>query len=183
MVSTNSSKIAGLLESVKSHGRKPQSLYFDHIRFGLNFKMNDLEASIGLSQIPEFWNIFNKRKENLYYLLNKIKDLEKFAYFNLEERHEVVCPHAFTITLKDPKYNLRALYKHLEDNSIKCKRNFGSMPTQHKAFEFLGYKLGDFPEAEYVGDNGLHFGIHQYLNKDDLDYISEKLHEYFSKFK
>jgi dTDP-4-amino-4,6-dideoxygalactose transaminase len=182
MVSTNSAKISGLLDSVKSHGRKPGSLYFDHIRFGLNFKMNDLEASIGLSQINDFWNIFNKRKENLYYLLDKLKDLEKFAFFNSEEEYEVVCPHAFSVTLKDRKYNLNELYKFLESNSIKCKRNFGSMPTQHKAFEFLGYKLGDFPEAEYVGNNGLHFGIHQYLKEDDLDYISDKLHEYFSRF-
>lgn len=182
MVSTNSTKIAGLLESVRSHGRKPNSLYFDHIRFGLNFKMNDLEASIGLSQIQDFWKIFDKRKENLYYLLQKLKDLQKFAFFNLEEEYEVVCPHAFEITLKDPKYNLPALYKFLMDNSINCKRTFGSMPTQHKAFEFLGYKLGDFPEAEYVGDNGLHFGIHQYLSKEDLDYVSDKLHEYFKQF-
>ncbi|MEM0465187.1 MAG: DegT/DnrJ/EryC1/StrS family aminotransferase [Candidatus Pacearchaeota archaeon] len=182
MVSTNSSKLAGLLESIKSHGRKPGSLYFDHIRFGLNFKMNDLEAAIGLSQIPDFWNIFNKRKENLYYLLNKLKDLEKFAFFNLEEAHEVTCPHAFSIVLKDPKYNLNDLYNFLEENSIMCKRNFGSMPTQHKAFEFLGYKYGDFPEAEYVGSNGLHFGIHQYLTFEDLDYISEKIHKYFERF-
>lgn len=182
MVSTNSSKMAGILESVKSHGRKPETLFFDHIRYGLNFKMNDLEASIGLSQIPHFWEIFNKRKENLYYLLEKFKDLEKYAYFNLEEDHEVVCPHAFSITLKDPKYDLKKFHDYLLKNEINCKRNFGCMPTQHKAFEFLGHKLGDFPEAEYVGDNGLHFGIHQYLSKEDLDYISEVVHEYFKDF-
>jgi dTDP-4-amino-4,6-dideoxygalactose transaminase len=56
------------------------------------------------------------------------------------------------------------------------------MPTQHKAFEFLGHRLGEFPEAEYVGNNGLHFGIHQYLTKDDLDFVSDLLYFYFSKF-
>ena len=182
MVSTNNEKISDLLQSIKSHGRKPHSLYFDHRRLGLNFKMNDLEASIGLPQIEDFWKTFNKRKDNLYYLLEQTKDLQKFAYFNLEDKNEIVCPHAFSVTLKNPKYNLKKLYKFLEDNSIKCKRNFGSMPTQHKAFKFLGHELGEFPEAEYVGDNGLHFGIHQYLSKKDLDYVSDKLHKYFKKF-
>jgi dTDP-4-amino-4,6-dideoxygalactose transaminase len=182
MVSTDNEKIAQLLESVKSHGRKPGSIYFDHLRFGLNFKMNDLEASIGLPQIDDFWKTFNLRKANMYYLLNKLKDLKKFAFFNLEEDHEIVCPHAFSVILKDPKYNLDKLYAFLENNSIKCKRNFGSMPTQHKAFEFLGHRLGEFPEAEYVGNNGLHFGIHQYLTKDDLDFVSDLLYFYFSKF-
>lgn len=181
MVSTNNDKIAKILASTRNHGR--EGLYFDHIRFGLNSKMNDMEASIGMEQIYELWNTFKKRKDNLYYLLEKLKDLNDFAYFNLEEESDVISPHAFSVTLKDPKYDYKALYKFLEENSIKCKRNFGSNPTQHKTFGFLDYKLGDFPEAEYVGDNGLHFGIHQFLSGEDLDYISDILHKYFEKFK
>lgn len=182
MISTNREGIASILRSIKSHGRRPDSIYFDHERYGLNFKMNDLEASIGLPQIEEFWETFNKRKRNLSYLLGKVKDLEEFAFFNREEDYEVICPHAFSVTLRDPEYNYNELYKFLEDNSIMCKRNFGSMPTQHKAFAFLGYKSGEFPEAEYVGNNGLHFGIHQYLTMEDLDYASEILHKYFKAF-
>ena len=32
--------------------------------------------------------------------------------------------------------------------NIHHKRNFGSIPTQHRAFADMGYKLGDFPNAE-----------------------------------
>lgn len=71
------------------------------------------------------------------------------------------------------------MYKFLESNGIQCKTLFGSLPTQHKAFEFLGYRKGDFPIAEYVGENGLHFGIHQYLSNNDLTYISNVLEKYF----
>ena len=180
MLSTNNEQIAKILRSTSDHGR--EGIYFDHIRFGLNSKMNDLEASVGLEGLEEFWQTFNKRKDNLYYLLNKLSDLKKFAYFNLEEENDTISPHAFSITLKDPKYNYKALYSCLEDNSVRCKRNFGSIPTQHKAFAFLNHKLGEFPEAEYIGDNGLHFGIHRYLSKEDLDYVSDLLHKYFEKF-
>ena len=58
-------------------------------------------------------------------------------------------------------------------------QNLKDIDSIFKLFEFLGYKFGEFPEAEYVGNNGLHFGIHQYLSRDDLDYASDKLHEYF----
>jgi dTDP-4-amino-4,6-dideoxygalactose transaminase len=143
--------------------------------------MNDLTASIGIPEIEKFWDIFNKRKDNLNYLIEKTKDLEDLAYFVKEEPHEIVSPHAFSLILKDPKLDYSRLYSFLESKEIQCKRNFGSMPTQHRAFEYLGHKFGEFPEAEYVGENGLHFGIHQYLNKDDLDYASEVLHDYFKK--
>ncbi len=31
-----------------------------------------------------------------------------------------------------------------------------------------GHTLGDFPEAEWVGNNGVHIGCHQYLSEDDV---------------
>ncbi|MDO8460071.1 MAG: DegT/DnrJ/EryC1/StrS family aminotransferase [Nanoarchaeota archaeon] len=180
VVSTNNERIAYFLASIKNHGRKPNDIYFQHDRIGGNYKMNDMEAAIGVAAIQDFWETFRIRRENVNYLIEKTKDLQKYAYFNLEDAGNENCGHAFSVTLKDPKYNLSKLYSFLEQNGIECKRNFGSMPTQHKAFEFLGHKLGEFPESEYVGDNGLHFGIHRYLSRDDLDYASEKLHEYFN---
>jgi len=183
MISTSDERIAGILRSIRNHGRPDGETYFNHIRFGGNFKMNELEAAVGLADIEDFWSTFNTRKDNLNYLLAKTEDLKEFAFFNSEDKtKETVCPHAFSVTLKDPKHDYPALYKHLQDNRINCKRNFGSMPTQHKAFEFLGHKIGEFPEAEYVGDNGLHFGVHKYLTRAHLDFALEVLHEYFAKF-
>lgn len=181
MLSTNNEQVYEVLRSIKDHGRKPGSLYFDHLRYGLNFRMNNLTASIGIPEMTKFWNIFNKRKENFYYLKEKTKDLGDQLYFIEEEKNEVISPHAFSLVLKWPESNYYKLYGYLENNLISCKRNFGSMPTQHKAFEYLGYKLGEFPEAEYVGNSGIHFGIHQYLTKNDLDYVSDILHRYFEE--
>jgi len=181
MCSTNSAELDEVLRCLKDHGRKPGSLYFDHIRSGSNFRMNVLPAAVMLGEIENFWNVFNKRKENLNYLLKKTEDLRDVAFFNIEESYEVTSPHAFSITLKNPKYDYKKLYSYLEENLVQCKRNFGSMPTQHKAFAFLGHKLGEFPEAEYVGSNGLHIGVHHHLSKEDLDYISNLLHAYCKK--
>ena len=181
MVSTQRQDFYEILRSTRSHGRKDGQAYFDHIRFGVNSKMNDLEASLGLEGVEQFWNIFNARKKNLNYLLEHTKDLEEFAYFNCEEEHDVNCPHAFSLTLKNPDFDYWHFYNHLQVNSIHCKRNFGSVPTQHKAFAYLNHTLGEFPEAEYVGNNGLHIGVHHLLSQENLDYVVERLHDYFKK--
>lgn len=181
MVSTGREDIADVVNSTRSHGRKNGDLYFDHIRRGFNSKMNDLEASLGLEGIDNFDETFHKRRFNVNKLINGCADLDEFAWFNKEEEYEVCCPHAFSITLKDPKFNYKKLYDYLEQNGVKTKRNFGSIPTQHKAFSFMGHKLGDFPEAEYIGSNGMHVGVHQYLQEEDIDYMIELLHDYFHK--
>lgn len=179
MVVTNDDKIADVVRSVKTHGRPTGSIYFDFQRFGLNLRLNELTAAIGIEGVEHFEETFKKRKDNLYKLLNLTKDLSNYCYFIKEEAHEKVCPHAFPLVLKDKKYDYAKLYKYLESKGIQCKTLFGSLPTQHKAFKFLNYEQGQFPVAEYVGENGLHFGIHQYLSDDDLIYIKDALKGYF----
>ena len=183
MVSTESSNLANSVKAVRNHGREPGSQYMDHYIPGLNLKMSDFHAVIGRAHLKDFWETFDTRKENLAHLMESTGDLEDLAFFGPQEDSpiETVAPHGFSLTLKDPALDYGKLYAFLQKNSINCKRNFGSMTTQHSGFEFLGHKLGEFPEAEYVGDNGLHIGIHQYLKEDDLDYISERLHEYFKR--
>lgn len=179
MVSTNDPEIAKVLRSVRSHGRPDGSLFFQFDRFGFNTKMNDLEAAVGIEGIENFWSIFNKRKENLNYLLANTKDLEHVFYFTPEGKEEVVSAHAFQMTLRENvPLDFWELYRHLEAHGIQTKLNFGSLPTQHKVFKRFGHKLGDFPEAEYAGSRGLHVGCHQYLEKEHLDYLLEVVHDY-----
>ena len=179
MVVTNNDEIANVVRSVKSHGRPFGSIYFEFQRIGFNSRMNELTAAVGLEGVEYFDQTFNKRKNNLYKLLELTKELSGYFYFIKEENFEKVSPHAFPIVLRDKKYDRNKLYNHLESKGIQCKTLFGSLPTQHQAFQFLNHKYGQFPASEYVGENGLHFGIHQYLNDDDLLYISDALKGYF----
>tara|TARA_Y100000310_G_C20533500_1_gene739691 strand:+ start:13 stop:591 length:579 start_codon:yes stop_codon:yes gene_type:complete len=179
MVSTNDEEIANSVKTVRNHGRMPGSQYMDHISPGLNLKMSDLHATVGRAHLEDFWKIFRKRKDNLNYLLEGARDLENYVFFSREDSSvETTTPHGFSVTLRDPSFNYGAFYDFLQRASINCKRNFGSMPTQHSGFAFLGHRLGEFPEAEYVGDNGLHIGVHEGLKREDLDYILERLHDY-----
>lgn len=179
MIVTNDDELAKVVRSVKSHGRPFGSISFNFQRIGFNARMNELTAAIGLEGLEHFERNFKKRKDNLYKLLELTEELSDYLYFLKEESYEKVSPHAFPLVLKDKKYDCAKLYKYLEEKGIQCKTLFGSLPTQHDAFKFLNHKYGQFPSSEYVGENGLHFGMHQYLNDDDLTYISETLKSYF----
>ena len=93
---------------------------------------------------------------------------------------EVMSPHAFPIVMRDKRQSIERLYGHLESRGIQCKTLFGSLPTQHRAFSFLGYEENEFPVAERIGRTGLHFGIHQYLSVDDIEYIVDSIKSYFA---
>jgi dTDP-4-amino-4,6-dideoxygalactose transaminase len=176
MVSTNDENIAKYLFSTRTHGRPFNSIYFDHQRTGLNSKMNDLEASIGLEAISVFWDTFWTRHAFMKQMRASVDGFEDVAWFSEEDKGNVNCPHGFSVTCKK-EGDIEIVKNTLDKYNIHHKRNFGCIPTQHDAFADMGYSLGDFPEAEWIGDNGIHIGCHQYLSGEDLERIGIALSE------
>lgn len=179
MISTNDPELAQLCRSIRSHGRREGDLYFHFDRVGFNSKMNDLEAAIGLEGLEMFDWTFATRRRLMRRLREILLPLEDRLILYTDGPDEVICPHAFPVVLRDESQSIEELYQHLENRGIQCKTLFGSLPTQHKAFSFLGYAEGAFPVAERIGRTGLHFGIHQYLTDNDVDYVAASIKSYF----
>ena len=81
--------------------------------------------------------------------------------------------------LRDADGDIRPLYRALEDAGVQCKTLFGSLPTDHRAFKFLGHRKGDFPVSERVGRTGLHFGCNEFMTDEDVDYVAQVFARYF----
>lgn len=176
MVSVNDEHLADVLASCRSHGRPFNSIYFDHQRVGYNSKMNDLEASIGLEAVGVFWDTFNTRHATMKRMRAAAAGYEDVAYFSEEDVNNKNCPHGFSITCKESG-KIKLVEEVFDKYNIHHKRNFGCIPTQHRAFADMGYSLGDFPEAEWVGDNGIHIGCHQHLSEEDIQRIELAIKE------
>jgi len=176
MVSANDDHLADVLASCRSHGRPFNSIYFDHQRVGYNSKMNDLEASIGLEAVGVFWETFNTRHATMKRMRAAAEGYEDVAYFSEEDVNNKNCPHGFSITCKE-EGKIKLVEQVFDKYNIHHKRNFGCIPTQHRAFADMGYSLGDFPEAEWVGDNGIHIGCHQHLSEEDIQRIELTIKE------
>jgi dTDP-4-amino-4,6-dideoxygalactose transaminase len=204
IVLTNDEDKAAILRSLRSHGRackcetcisNTTSGYcakrFDNpaktdIRFvferhGFSSKMNELEAAIGLGSLDYYDEIVQKRRKNLYAMTGVLEKYSDYMYTIHEEEYEKIGPHAFPIILKkSAPFTRDEFVIHLEKNGIDSRNLFQSMPTQCAGFKFLGYKLGEFPESEYIADYGLHIGVHQDINNDQIEYLDRVIGALFS---
>lgn len=175
LVGCRTQEIGDLIESVRSHGRKPGSLYFSHDRFGLNLKPTDIHASIALGNLKYFDDIMRKRKNNQEML--QLIGYEDYFWYVEEDSGDYNSPHAFSLIIKpNTKATIEGLQRALTDADIEWKRNFGSMPD-HKCFEYLG-KKGFCPTATYIGNNGLHVGVHDKLSRNDVEKITQTIVNY-----
>lgn len=205
MIVTNNPRYAEVLRSLRAHGRackcaecvlntgsgscKKRFRYGADIRFiferiGYSSKMNELEAAVGLGQIKRHDSIVRKRRENLLYLMEEFQQFEPYLYTLKEESHEKIGPHAFAVIIRETsRIDRDKLVAYLGEKGVDTRSLFSSMPTQCPGFKFLGYRLGDFPNAEYIGNNGFHIGIHQNIDKSQLDYFIKCIRDFLKKTK
>lgn len=108
----------------------------------------------------------------MLYLIKNFAQFDDYFFSIKEEAHEKIGPHAFPITLKEGvNFTLKEFVSYIENAGIDSRNLFYSIPTQCPGYKFLGYKLGAFPEAEYCGTHGLHIGVHQDLEIENLEYV------------
>tara|TARA_Y100000310_G_C20656720_1_gene802349 strand:- start:1790 stop:2236 length:447 start_codon:yes stop_codon:yes gene_type:complete len=138
--------------------------------------MNDLEASIGLEAVEAFWETFWTRHGFMKKMRDSVEGFEDVAWFSEEDEGNINCPHGFSITCKN-EGDIEIIKNTFDKYKIHHKRNFGCIPTQHAAFADMGHALGDFPESEWAGLNGVHIGCHQYLSDADVDRICTAMKE------
>lgn len=197
IVTTNREDFAEILRSLRAHGRAckcdvcvvntksgycaKRFKYGKDIRFvfervGYSAKMNELEAAIGLGSLTLYHKIIEKRRHNLLTMIERLKEFEQYLATFEEEKDEKIGPHALPIIVKEgAPFTRDELVSDLEKNGIDSRDLFSSMPTQCPGFSFLNYKLGDFPNAEFMGTQGLHIGVHQDINDEHIDYVMDTI--------
>jgi dTDP-4-amino-4,6-dideoxygalactose transaminase len=207
IVTTNRSDFAEILRSLRSHGRACKckscvlnrsssycakrfsygdstDIRFIFERIGFSAKMNELEAAVGLGNLDVYREILGKRRRNLYYLMDQFESFHPYLATIEKTPHEEIGPHALPIIIQEEaNFTRRQLVRHLETKGIDTRTLFSSMPTQCAGFKYLSHTLGDFPDAEYIGEQGIHVGVHQDIGRRECDYILNVISDFLSRKK
>ncbi len=85
------------------------------------------------------------------------------------------------IVNEDASFTRAQLTRHLEQHGIETRTLFASMPTQCPGFGYLGYELGQFPNAEYIGQHGLHIGVHQDVGIEEMEYVLKVIESFLEQ--
>lgn len=203
IVSSDYQSITKYVKSIKSNGRVctcdvckrsegkcpnknlAQDPRFTHKYFGYNFKTTDLISSIALAQINDLAEIITKRENNVRFLNNRMGNTTSIFHLpKLPKKDDKISYLAYPLILKQEysgSINIAKFRYELERNGIETRPIFPSIPTRQPAYhEYKDAYKECLPNAEYVSDNGLYIGCHQYLSSDNLERIVRTIDEILS---
>lgn len=179
-VVTDSDEIYEKLKLIRSHGRLESGDYFstvglfDYIELGFNWRMSNLTATLGISQIKKADKIIEMRKNNVEYLSKRI----------LEETDEITIPEVpqgynHVYQLFSVLANRRdELIDYLSDNGISSKIYFD--PVHKSEFYKNGLKYDDvLPVTEKMHEKTITLPMFPTLTTEQMDYMADTIGKFY----
>lgn len=181
MILSDNLKLIKKCQSLKNlcFGKKDR---FNHEDIGWNYRLTNLQASLGVSQLKRINNIIKKKKEigiNYYNLIKKNKNvyIPPPRQGNLENIYWVV---GILINNKVTNINAKTLSKKLLQRKIETRPFFFPMHKQKilKNLNFIN-KNDKFYNSEYISKYGLYLPSSINLKYNQIKYIADQLNDVF----
>jgi len=179
-VTTNNKELYQKIEMLRSHGitrnkklflnKNKNDWYYEQQLLGFNYRMNDIEASLGISQLKKINKFFKKRLYIKKFYDNNLKSLP--ITLPLIEKKKISSWHLYIIRLKE-NFSIKIrdkIVKNLRTKGIGV--NIHYIPIHYQPyFKKMGFKKGMFPESEKYFNSAISLPIHPGITKSQLSKV------------
>jgi UDP-4-amino-4,6-dideoxy-N-acetyl-beta-L-altrosamine transaminase len=184
MVLTNRRDLAERLQRLRSHGmtRDPAQMtepshgpwYYQQVELGFNYRITDLQAALGLSQLNKLDDFIERRRE-LVARYNRLLAYLPLTLPSTQPEAESAW-HLYVVRLQLDRINLshRQVFEGLRAAGIGVNLHYIPVHLQ-PYYRDLGFAEGDFPEAERYYAEAISLPLFPLLSDEQQDYVVEQL--------
>lgn len=174
MIVTNDDDWAALFRSLRNQGRDVFDAWLNHTRLGYNYRLDEMSAALGLSQIGRLNELLAKREQVAGWYNERLHDEELIEIPQIVAATTRMSWFVYVVRIKPPAQR-DAVMKHLAEAGIPSRPYFTPIHLQPFYREKFGYQRGDFPVTEYLGDVSLALPFSGVMTEDQVDYVCERL--------
>ncbi len=191
MISTNNYNFYQVCRALRSHGMTREMT--DHsmrqtvvnenpdlnpdfifLRPAHNFRSTEINAVIGLSQLPKLDNKNLERVENFNYFISKLDSSKYYTDLNIEGN----CNYAFIVIMKDNDFSKRdEIENKLKSNRIEFRRGLsgGGNQMRQPFFKSIYSDFSNYPNIEHIHNFSWYIGNYPGLEKEKIDFVLQVL--------
>ena len=192
MCTTNDPKLANKLCLYRSHGitrhenemtkKSDGPWYYQQIELGFNYRMTDINAALGLSQLDRLDEFISKR--HAIALKYDIAFADKPLITPYQHQDNYSSYHLYIIRIKNLSEGLNKLNLFTTLREAGILVNLHYIPVYQQPFyEEIGYNNEDYPESEKYYEEALSLPIHTLLKDEEQNFVIESVLNFLSRQK
>jgi len=175
--------VAARIARLRSHGitRDPSEMsrapdgpwYYEQIELGYNYRMTDVQAALGASQLPQIGAWLERRHAIADRYDAALRDLPLMLPTRVADRYSALHLYVIRVTAQS-KIDRATLYSRLREAGIAPNVHYIPVHLQPDYARF-GFKRGDFPASEAYYDSALTLPMYPALTDREQDQVIDAL--------
>ena len=157
MALTNSSELLEKMQLLRSHGvTRNQKLmttesegawYYQQISLGYNYRMTDIQAALGISQIERIDQFVGNRHKIQQYYDQQLSEFPVVIPYQSKDCYSAL--HLYPIQIKHEvvKKSHKQIFSEMRESDVGVNVHYIPVHTQ-PYYQQMGFKQGDYPNAE-----------------------------------
>lgn len=184
MLTTQDATLAQQLELLRSHGmtrnvalleQTPDGpWYYEQTLLGYNYRMTDIQAALGLSQLQRLDELHAKRVEIAHRYTQSLLNQPLRLPQNTPDR--ISAWHLYVIELDSQRTSAarRHVFEVMRNSGIGVNVHYIPIHTQ-PFYRRLGFKIGDFPNAEFYYKHAISIPLFPAMSRHQQDHVIKTL--------
>ena len=184
MALTNSDELASRMNLLRSHGvTREQNLmtqepdgpwYYQQVDLGFNYRMTELQAALGVSQMDRLDAFVARRHELAKRYDQLLADLPVTRPWQHPDSYSGLHLYVIRLQLDNIRKNHRQVFETLREQGIGVNLHYIPVHTQ-PYYQAMGFAAEDFPEAMAYYREAISLPMFYSMNLSDIDRVVESL--------
>jgi len=176
IVVTDDDAWASAIRSMRNQGRAPGDIWLSHTYLGYNYRLNELGAALGAVQMTRLDEIIEKREQVARWYMQALKNIPGIEVPQVLPTTTRMSWFVFVIRF-DPAIDRDAAVGLLKERGIPARPYFIPIHLQPYMKERFGYREGDFPVTEDLGQRGLALPFSSVMSEEQVGIVCDALCE------
>ena len=154
---------------------------YTYSHLGYNLKITDMQAACALAQLDRLEEFIDKRRANFAYLKSRLQSLREFLHLPEETPHAEASWFGFPLVVKENSGFKRAeLINFLDQSKIGTRLLFAGNLTKQPYMAGRNFRVsGSLSNTDIVMNQTFWVGVYPGLGQEHLEYIAQKMEEFF----
>jgi perosamine synthetase len=174
VIVTNDSKAAALMRALRNQGRAPGDTWLSHTFLGYNYRLDEMSAALGTAQMGRFEELSRKRQQVADWYTERLAEIPGVETPVVTTDTTRMSWFVYVIRLRKG-LDRGKVAAHLAERGIPVRPYFLPIHLQPYMVERFGYRKGDFPVTEDLGERGLAVPFSGVMREDKVELVCSEL--------
>lgn len=161
----------------RTHTERKVPGCYDVVELGLNYRMSEMQAALGVTQMVKLPEIMRRREENFRLLKERLSDFDCLRILDSQRSDAQNSHYCLCLVLLGKLGDRRDEIIHSLNASGVGTSVYYPQPVPRMTYynNLYSYDARNYPVAEQISDRSIALPVGPHLGIEDMEYIAEKI--------